>query len=369
MRLSKSSVLLVVGLCACAVSCSPMESPENRQVAVDPRGSKSVFDLTLIPFLKITVSPTECRAKSDNSSGICSTSDNCRTDRGKEDGTCANGYGVCCVYEKKCGGTVNKNITYLVNDAYPEALKDIGNCQYIIEKANSNVCQLRLDFLSMTLKGPGEDTTCDTDTFTFVGTAGANPTVICGTNTGQHMYLDLAPGSAAARINIATTDKETDRSWRIKVTQIACNSPDKAPPNCLQYYTEYSGTLSTFNYKNEDGIHQLGNQRYSICIKTREGFCGIKYSSESFSLSGDGATGADAAGKDGDTDCAKDYVLIPSLKKDGTPEKDRRCGNAFLDFTTYSQPFEVRVVTDGEEVQADEPNNRGFSMRYTQIPC
>ncbi|XP_068239954.1 uncharacterized protein [Palaemon carinicauda] len=366
MRLSKSSTLLAMALCICAVSGSPMASSQSQQ-AEETRDSR-LFDLKLIPFLKFTVSPTECKAKSDNSSGICSGAEDCKGAGGKEDGTCANGYGVCCVYEKRCGGTVNKNITYLVNDAYPEPVKDIDNCQYNIEKANSDICQIRLDFLAMTLKGPTEETVCDKDTFTFVGTAGANPTVICGTNTGQHMYLDLAPGSSAARINIATTDKELDRSWRIKVTQIACNSPSKAPSNCLQYYTDYSGMISTFNYNSESGTHQLAEQRYTICIKTREGFCGIRYSADSFSLSGDGDL-SDAE-KSGDVDCVADYVLIPSMNKDGTVDKkDRFCGNAFTEFVTYSQPFEVRVVTDGLEDSATDPKNKGFSMRYTQIPC
>ncbi|KAK7066225.1 hypothetical protein SK128_007746 [Halocaridina rubra] len=185
------------------------------------------------------------------------------------------------------------------------------------------------------------------------------------------MYLDLAQGSGAARINIATTDKDFDRSWRIKVTQITCDATSKAPPNCLQYYTEYSGIVSSFNYQNTDGVHQLGGQRYTICIRAREGFCGIKYIADEneFSLSDDGTEATADAPKSGDTDCTLDFLVIPSMDKDGKVTlKDRFCGNGFDDLITYSKPFEIRVVTEDDEPTTDI-NNRGFSMRYTQIPC
>ena len=52
---------------------------------------------------------------------------------------------------------------------------------------NENICQLRLDFEEMKISGPNEESSlCEEDTFTVVGTAGENPRVICGENTGQH---------------------------------------------------------------------------------------------------------------------------------------------------------------------------------------
>lgn len=367
MRLSKTSAaLMAVLFCACVVASSPVES-DSAVSGEEPRDAK-IFNFQFLPFVTINVRPSMCNAKNDNATGICSTKNDCSKDGGRADGTCANGYGVCCIYEKRCGGTVNKNVTYLVNTEYPDTLKDIGNCQYNIEKSSSNVCQLRLDFLTMDLQGPTNMSLCEADTFTFVGTAGANPTVICGENTGQHMYLDLPQGSGAARINIATTNRDFDRSWRIKVTQILCDSISRAPPSCLQYFTEYSGTINSFNYQTTDGaVHQLADQRYSVCIRTREGFCGIKYIADDFSMTND--TSVAGAALSGDGDCSSDFIIIPSMDKDGSvTTPDRYCGTAFVEQTTYSQPFEIRVVTDNTEDDADV-DNKGFSIRYTQVPC
>ena len=37
---------------------------------------------------------------------------------------------------------------------------------------------------------------------------------------------------------------------------------------------------------------------------------------------------------------------------------------------SYSKPFNVRFKTDGAEPESGvAANNRGFQLRYTQIPC
>ena len=51
---------------------------------------------------------------------------------------------------------------------------------------NDNICQLRLDLETMNLAEPSSNSMCEEDTFTIVGTAGENPRVICGENSGQH---------------------------------------------------------------------------------------------------------------------------------------------------------------------------------------
>ncbi|KAB7495514.1 hypothetical protein Anas_03408, partial [Armadillidium nasatum] len=112
-----------------------------------------------------------------------------------------------------------------------------------------NICQLRLEFEKFSLLGPNAESLCERDTFTVVGAAGENPQVICGENAGQHMIIDLPSGYGSSRINIATSTSGPRRSWRIKAQQIECNSPYRAPQNCLQYFTSYSNTISSFNFK------------------------------------------------------------------------------------------------------------------------
>ncbi|XP_045128961.1 uncharacterized protein LOC123514814 [Portunus trituberculatus] len=358
------SLMVVVVVMVVAVKVV-VASPASLADSASHRDEK-FLNLEFLPFLSLRVDPIPCNAKSDNSSGTCASAGDCRKNGGKADGSCFSGFGVCCVYQMKCGETIRANNSYLVNDDYPSTLMDIDNCQYTIQKVSENVCQLRLDFEKLELAGPDDTSTCSIDTFTFVGTAGANPTVICGDNTGQHMYLDMGSGNGAARINIATTSTNASRTWRIKVTQFPCDSASRAPPNCLQYYTDYSGTINSFNYQNEDGRHQLASQSYTVCIRTREGFCGIKYMAEHFSLTEDAANPQE---KKGDNDCKEDFILVPRLDRDGkVTEPDRYCGSKLEDITSYSKPFELRFITNSEET-SNEKNNRGFSIRYTQVPC
>ncbi|XP_071538252.1 uncharacterized protein [Panulirus ornatus] len=332
-----TSVMVAMVVLVAVAPYSSMASPTALGRAVegdaylpDQRDAKFI-NLQFLPFVTVKVQPTTCTSKSDNSSGTCTSRGECTSKGGRADGSCANGFAVCCVYEKRCGSIVVQNNTYLLNDAYPDTFMDIDNCQYTIEKINSGVCQVRLDFLNMRLQGPDNTSQCSHDTFTFVGTAGANPTVICGDNSGQHMYLDLAGGTGAARINIATTTNTFSRSWRIKVTQIPCISDSRAPPHCLQYYTQYSGTINSFNYQETAGVQQLAGQQYTTCIRTREGFCGIKYTADHFSLSGNATEPVAASG---DANCQFDFVMIPVVGKDGTVAlPDRFCGSKFVELT------------------------------------
>ncbi|XP_050697509.1 uncharacterized protein LOC126985948 [Eriocheir sinensis] len=344
-------------------STTDVATPNEHQKNRDGK----LFNLQFLPFVSlVVVPPVACRTQSDNSTGTCASAGDCARGGGKADGTCNSGFAVCCVYQLRCGQTLRYNNSYLVNDDYPSTLMDIDNCQYTIQKTNDNVCQIRLDFEKLELAGPDNTSSCSVDTFTFVGTAGSNPTVICGKNNGQHMYLDLGSGNSAARINIATTSTNASRSWRIRVTQLPCSSPSRAPSNCLQYYTDYSGTIKSFNYQNTVGRHQLAAQNYAICIRTRDGFCGIKYIADHFSMSQSAETPTE---RKGDANCKLDFINVPAVNKDGSVTlEDRYCGSQLNELVTYSKPFEVRVVTNGAE-ETSEVNNRGFSIRYTQIPC
>ena len=61
--------------------------------------------------------------------------------------------------------------------------------------SKSNICQLRLDLDQFVMAGPVStvsvvsNTLCDQATFT--ATSGGEKHVICGTNSGHHLILDL----------------------------------------------------------------------------------------------------------------------------------------------------------------------------------
>ena len=134
----------------------------------------------------------------------------------------------------------------------------------------------------------------------------------------------------------------------MKIYQYECSSPNLAPSGCLQYYTAASGQFQSFNYRTDisvdqgDGPNHLANLNYAICFRIENGFCGIKYSQVtsdvfSFTISEDSsATTIDILTKKenvkySDSECSKDYVLIPGgsqtgLNQDKIYSFDRYCG-------------------------------------------
>lgn len=92
-----------------------------------------------------------------------------------------------------------------------------------ISPATSDICQLRLDFLDLTLASPNGDGVCNRDALTVTGGSSTVPT-LCGVNTGQHVYVNF-DGSSSIMINIAASSSFTfGRKWHIMTTQIDCNS-------------------------------------------------------------------------------------------------------------------------------------------------
>jgi len=333
---------------------------------------------------------------------------------------------------------MSENNTYFTSSSITKGT----NCKFKICKSESNVCQLRLDFETFVLNlpitlaagnvngpntGNGDYTlggTCHVDTF-GVSAPGSNaiPT-ICGTNTGEHMYVPASDRCNTLSANIGSTSTSTTGSFTIKITQIPCNSPVLPPKGCLQYfYGSTSGTIASYNYQGSSGTAQSGksqllvNQHYNACVRTERTYCGICYWSTTIATGFHMSVpnGVAAIGLLGwDTNCgnlgtgdgiaitgngyaaggAYDFITIPSgicqppatAVSTGNPT-DRYCGSGFNcqntagsntiagtpDGTvcTNMKPFRIGVHTDGVEyahpIAASEnidPNNAGFNLNY-----
>ena len=87
------------------------------------------------------------------------------------------------------------------------------------------------------------------------------------------VYFETGSSTTASTLafTIATTG---GGSWRIKVSQIECKNPGRAPFDCLQYFTGRGGNIKSINF---DGGVQLQNIAYTICIRQELGYCGIEY--------------------------------------------------------------------------------------------
>ncbi|XP_059097260.1 uncharacterized protein LOC131891648 [Tigriopus californicus] len=343
-----------------------------------------------------------CRSSSTFSSGntgstrrngTCFTSSECSSKGGSPAGNCASGFGICCVFfVSNSGDTITQNCTYLRNPNFPNTLTDTSSLSYTVRKCDSRVCMLRLDFESFTLLGTGNSIENDgageeggrcLDEFTATSNSGFRAPIICGLNTGQHMYVDmgcLASDTASLDFNF---DAQTSaRMWEIKVTQIPCNTAGHPTASgCLQYHVGLTGRLTTFNFIPTNDNH-LRNQQYSICIRQESGMCCIQYSecedANSFTLDQKNDNKGFV-----DNMCTKDYVGIEggaSALCGGSTNvatRTRFCGTVLnvVDESKMStpicdcnKPFRVDIFTDDT---ADDPakSSRGVCLEYTQIPC
>ncbi|XP_029155299.1 uncharacterized protein LOC114928349 [Nylanderia fulva] len=352
---------------------------ENATLEVPPFNHQGRF----FPlFSVVRFANTECLSNTDQLNGTCFTRRECLNYGGNPSGSCANGLGTCCVFQKSCGSTTNMNNTYFVSPRYPITYRGGERCTITVQRCNSNICQLRLDFLEATWAQPNATGYCDLDVFLVSGGSSTVPR-ICGENTNQHVYVDFN-GATPITISVDTNaDYVFDRRWNIRLQQIACDSVCKVPNGCLQYYKTVSDTVMSFNYGTTEnarapqiGTRQMINHRYGVCVRMALGYCSIEWSQMntlSFSVSGDtGSFDPDIIGTDlvaeSGASCTNDFVIIPDPRENGVATNtDRFCGNGFITKTSNLKPFVLYVVTNGDEMQ--EAQNKGFKLMFRQLPC
>ena len=87
-----------------------------------------------------------------------------------------------------CGTSISTNTTYIRNPNYPSSYTptSTGTCQFTINKASDDVCQLRLDFQTFSGFTATSNAGACTDKLAAAGKSGKNPPSICGTNTDYH---------------------------------------------------------------------------------------------------------------------------------------------------------------------------------------
>lgn len=240
--------------------------------------------------------------------GTCYTTEECSAKGGSADGTCASSFGVCCTFSMSCGDSAAENGTYQVMTTY-STTTTADPCTYEICRMSADVCKLRIDFTAFTIAGPNTLGTahfsatisitnidnpatigptlgdCDIDTFSVVSIGNVPPPVICGKNTGQHLYVDISD-CVKLNFNIGT-GTSTTRSWNLKTSQIECGNR-LADHECLQYHTGTAGSFMSFNFDptttsttsiaTGTTTQHLSNQHYTICFRREEDYCGICFS-------------------------------------------------------------------------------------------
>ncbi|XP_055620810.1 uncharacterized protein LOC129765032 [Toxorhynchites rutilus septentrionalis] len=379
----------------CCLQFGELRSFESREEeGFHLKDGNSIREPRFFPFYTIgRIANIPCVA-SNGLTGTCMIRGECLENGGLSGGSCNNNtrQATCCLLTGTCGGSTNLNSTYFSNFGYPSAVNEGGTCTFTIYPCSSSVCQLRIDFRSLSLAQPDGDGFCLTDVLTITG-GSSNVQPICGENSGQHVYVNFN-GINPITIQVATTAAVAfSRQWNLQLSQIACASEFRAPEGCLQYHFGLSGTISSFNYGfganpnlnslGATGSRQIANQRYGICIRAGPNRCSITYSLPSsaaqyaFTVSGDAGVidptliGQGAFGQNG-ADCITDYVVIPDpIVTDqnalGAVFTDRFCGLGLFPVTSQIKPFVVYVVWDDNE--SPDAANRGFRLAYTQNVC
>ncbi|XP_058792284.1 uncharacterized protein LOC131664866 isoform X2 [Phymastichus coffea] len=333
-------------------------------------------------FSVIRFPNSQCTA-SNSFNGTCYTRRECFAQGGTALGSCANGFGVCCVFQKSCGATTSANNTYFINPSYPTTFDGGDRCMLMVQKYSANVCQLRLDFLDFSLAQPTSEGICDYDLLSVSGGSSRVPR-ICGENSDQHVYVDYDGLNPIAISIDASSEYSFKRRWNIRVQQIACDSATKAPSGCLQYYTATSGIVMSFNYGTINnarpnatipiGTREMADLNYGACVRLASGYCSLKWSlieENSFSISGNGTSGTATFG----SNCITDYIIIPNAAEVNTSistlTADRFCGSAFTPKITTLKPYVLYVITDSNETNSTTPDteNKGFALMYRQMIC
>jgi len=347
----------------------------------------SMFSLINFPNDECTTSDSEC--------GTCRTASECSGLKGFVSGTCAQGFGACCVLRSDtCGGTISNNRTYLRNPNYPSAYTTAGTCTWTLSKSSTDVCLIRLDFDESSIAQPSTAGVC-TDYFigTPAKTTKASPP-ICGENAGQHMYLDAAAYSdSSATLALTLSGTTTSRNWKIKVSMIECSSLTKPPTGCLQYFTGSTGSVSSFNYQDSATYTQVQSHAYSTCIRQEKGYCTIGWKqagTDTFKMTR--STAPSQTGPGCNPTGQGDYVTIPNGSNEGMYDGnceappgpspvvlnslDKFCGGTLTcikasatpaEVVSNVRPFVLGVHTNNAE--GATANKRGFKLNYRQIPC
>ncbi|XP_046457275.1 uncharacterized protein LOC124204273 isoform X3 [Daphnia pulex] len=87
------------------------------------------------------------------------------------------------------------------------------------------------------------------------------------------MYLDL-PSSVLTPSNVQLMFSfgavTATRSWNIKIAMLPCGASYLAPVDCLQYFTDPTGRVMSFNWQGVavSATRQINNQHYNICFRT-----------------------------------------------------------------------------------------------------
>ncbi|XP_059098573.1 uncharacterized protein LOC131892751 [Tigriopus californicus] len=202
------------------------------------------------------------------------------------------------------------------------------------------------------------------------------------------MYFESGRmGSTAGQIDILQGSGMAERRYNIKVSYIPCDSRVRAPSGCTQFFTEDTGTISSYNFA---GGQLLGDQIYANCIRQNEGFCRVQYSESAIGAPDPfDLDQAQPTASVTDNCMSLNHVTIPSsvleVLMTGAGNSDTvtivpsmRCNTIFGSDpgstvpSTLTSLANVPFVVNLRTLPSDSgrlASRSGFSLDYSQVPC
>ena len=165
---------------------------------------------------------SECTGQ-NGYNGTCYTKDECTVKGGSESGSCASGFGICCTFSMTCGSKSTENNTYFEQTTFTTYSGGNIPCVYTICPL-ANVCRIKLELNTFDITGPIAKSDaaadkaaigkCQLESMSISSPGMKPPPIICGINSGQHMFLDVSGSDCIdVNININTLDTTTSRTW------------------------------------------------------------------------------------------------------------------------------------------------------------
>ncbi|ODN00865.1 hypothetical protein Ocin01_05811 [Orchesella cincta] len=336
MVVSSYSVKLfaVILLIVCLFDCSnchknkEKETHPKKELHKTSREPRNGF----FPFLWVTFPPSPCGSQNE---GTCVQRGRCsRNYGGTVSGNCQDGFGECCIITEECN--VNRtqiDVTPLVATLKSPTSTDT-ECSFRFRK-ETNICQIRLDFVDFKSEHADVEGNCATDRLRITGSITVEDFTTCGILDTQHMYLTYGSKDI---IEVTPLFKASSSRYKIVATKIPCDSKNRVPDYCFQYYTKPTDMVRSFDF-GEAG-QQQNNQYYTVCVKPMSQSSSIQWKSCPATTN---AFTIVSSFEPFDPPCTRDWVQIRG--------KDKICSTTGFPVTTSKwKPYELMVNFDEREL-------------------
>lgn len=256
-------------------------------------------------------------------------------------------------------------------------------CTYTVQKHNSQVCQLLVKFTEFNSPQPetrrGGDGSPSKSCIEFLD---INGMVLCGVNTGQHLYI---PMDSSSEVSFQFHGNKQS-TWNLQVTQLECasnffrlTSADThllAPSNCNQYFSDSKGRIESFNYNGGSGVYP-SNLNYAICIKRPTAKSTLQLNLNKFSLGG--ALNSDDVNEVFDDVCkpmvhtsgvSSDYVMLPpGMVIVSHPQVNANffCGDHMNGLTVIGDPIGPITIIFNSDNFFESDKEIGFQIEYSFV--